>query len=142
MGFYDKIEEIRRKPEHVRLRYVWVCVAISMVFVVGIWVLSLKNRNYQAQNSGEVAGQASIFDELKKQKETLGQYQQEMNDIKGSVQEGLQNAQEQQTAQDQPSGSGQQVAPNQPNISNKEGFSGGVSSQNALPTSNPASLFQ
>jgi hypothetical protein len=130
MTLFDKIEQIRQKPEHIRLRYVWVCVVISMVFVVFIWAISLKNRNYQVQTSGEVAGQASIFDELKKQKESLGQYQQEMSDIKGNIQQGLQNAQEQQAVQDQPS------------ASSKEGFSGGGSPQNALPASNPASLFQ
>ncbi len=124
------------------MRYVWVCVAISMVLVVGIWALSLKNRNYQVQDSGEVAGQASIFDELKKQKESLGQYQQEMSDIKSNVQQGLKDAQEQQTAQDQSSVSSQQVAPSQSSVSSKEGFSGGGIPQNALPTSNPASLFQ
>lgn len=135
MGIYDKIEQIRQKPEHVRLRYVWICVAVSMVLVVFIWAISLKNQNYQAQTSGEVAGQASIFDELKKQKDSLGQYQQEMSDIKDNVQQGLQNAQDQQSAQDQ------QNAPNQPSGSNPEGF-GGVNPQNTNPTANPASLLQ
>lgn len=142
MSLFDKIDKIRQKPEHIRLRYVWICVAISMVLVMFIWLLSLKNRNYQVQDSGEVVGQASIFDELKKQKESLGQYQQEMSDIKSNVQQELKDAQEQQTVQDQSNGSGQQVAPSQPSISGKEGFSGGGSPQSALPTSNPASLFQ
>jgi len=37
----NKIEEIRQKPEHIRLRYVWGGVAISMFFIVIIWVFSL-----------------------------------------------------------------------------------------------------
>jgi Tfp pilus assembly protein PilN len=37
-----KIEEIRRKPEHERMRYVWGSVAVCMVFVFLVWILSVK----------------------------------------------------------------------------------------------------
>jgi len=136
MGIYNKIDEIRRKPEHIRLRYVWVCVIISMALVLGIWALSLKSRQYEAQTAGQVAGQASIFDELQKQKDSLGQYQQEMGNIKGTLQQGLQSAQNQQSAQDQ------QNAPNQPSASSQEGFSGGGNPQNTNPVVDASSLLQ
>jgi len=42
MNIHTKIEEIRSKPEHQRLKYVWGAVAISMFFVVAIWILSVK----------------------------------------------------------------------------------------------------
>jgi hypothetical protein len=42
MSIADKIEGIRKKPEHVRLRYVWFFVALSMLFVVALWIFSLK----------------------------------------------------------------------------------------------------
>ena len=42
MNLYDKLEEIRQKPEHIRVRYVWFMVIISMIIVIGIWGLSLK----------------------------------------------------------------------------------------------------
>lgn len=42
MGISNKIEEIRRKPEHIRLRYVWSLVAVSMFFIIIIWFFSLK----------------------------------------------------------------------------------------------------
>jgi len=46
MNLYEKIEEIRSKPEHIRMRYVWAMVAISMVFVIAIWFFSLaSNQN-------------------------------------------------------------------------------------------------
>jgi hypothetical protein len=48
MGLYEKIEEIRGKPEHIRMRYVWAMVAITMIFVVAIWFFSLMSN----QNSG------------------------------------------------------------------------------------------
>ena len=41
MDINKKIEEIRQKPEYIRLRYVWGGVAISMFFIVIIWVFSL-----------------------------------------------------------------------------------------------------
>jgi hypothetical protein len=47
MDLNKKIEEIRRKPEHIRLRYVWGSVAISMIFIVIIWIFSL---NESAKN--------------------------------------------------------------------------------------------
>ncbi|MDD3498535.1 MAG: hypothetical protein PHH24_03460 [Candidatus Moranbacteria bacterium] len=43
MDISKKIEEIRRKPEHERLRYVWGMVAVSMIFIIIIWIVSLKD---------------------------------------------------------------------------------------------------
>jgi len=40
-GLWEKIEEIRQQPEHVRMRYVFGCLFISMLFIFGIWILSL-----------------------------------------------------------------------------------------------------
>jgi len=50
----DKIEEIRQKPEHEKIRYVWGMVAISMVLVVFIWMFSFKSmfRGNEKINSG------------------------------------------------------------------------------------------
>jgi len=43
MDVFEKIEQIRKKPEHIRRRYALVCVVISMVFVFVIWMMSLKS---------------------------------------------------------------------------------------------------
>ena len=56
MNISEKIADIRRQPENIRLRYVWGCVAISMFFIVLIWVLSLtslfqKNSNIDDKDS-------------------------------------------------------------------------------------------
>lgn len=37
-----KIEEIRQKPEHVRVWYAWVGVLVAMFFVVLIWIFTLQ----------------------------------------------------------------------------------------------------
>lgn len=42
MNINKKIEEIRKKPEHIRMQYVWGAVFISMVFIFIIWLFSIK----------------------------------------------------------------------------------------------------
>ncbi|MEI8103762.1 MAG: hypothetical protein WCG84_02575 [Candidatus Moraniibacteriota bacterium] len=42
MSLIKKIEHIRQQPEAVRLRYVWLCVSVSMFFVFAIWILSVQ----------------------------------------------------------------------------------------------------
>lgn len=41
-SLWEKIEWIREQPEHIRMRYVFGCLLVSMAFIVGIWLLSLK----------------------------------------------------------------------------------------------------
>lgn len=38
----QKIENIRQKPEHIRMRYVWFWLSISMIFIFFIWIFSVK----------------------------------------------------------------------------------------------------
>ena len=40
-NIWEKIEEVRRQPEPVRMRYALICIAVSMLFVIGIWMLSV-----------------------------------------------------------------------------------------------------
>ena len=42
MTLLEKIDAIRQQPEPVRLRYVWLCVSVSMFFVFTLWILSLQ----------------------------------------------------------------------------------------------------
>ena len=41
LGIWEKIENVRRQPEHIRMRYVWGSLIVSMLFIVSIWLLSL-----------------------------------------------------------------------------------------------------
>ena len=41
-SIWEKIEWVREQPEHVRMRYVFSCLVVSMLFILGIWVLSLQ----------------------------------------------------------------------------------------------------
>jgi Tfp pilus assembly protein PilN len=38
-----KLEEIRQQPEHIRMRYVWGAVAVSMFLIILIWIFSFKS---------------------------------------------------------------------------------------------------
>ncbi len=42
MGLSQKIDEIRKKPEHIRMRYVFASVLIAMIFIFLIWVFSVR----------------------------------------------------------------------------------------------------
>lgn len=41
-SLFEKIVAIRKEPEHVRMRYVVLCVTVSMIFIVSIWLLSVQ----------------------------------------------------------------------------------------------------
>lgn len=54
MGLKDKIEEIRQKPESIRIRYVWGCVAVCMAIIVILWIFSVRaslKENFQQESS-------------------------------------------------------------------------------------------
>ena len=37
----EKIEQINKEPEHIRMMYVWICVAASMFIIFIVWVFSI-----------------------------------------------------------------------------------------------------
>ena len=43
MSLWEKIESVRQEPEHIRRRYVALCVFVSMVFIFGIWLFSVSD---------------------------------------------------------------------------------------------------
>jgi predicted PurR-regulated permease PerM len=71
MGIQNKIEEIRKKPEHIRLRYVWAMVAISMFFIIIIWFFSLKASQTQTAPVTSGIDTSAITDQLNQGKESI-----------------------------------------------------------------------
>ncbi len=45
-----KIHEIREQPEHIRMRYVWGALVISMGFIIFIWLLSMRMSFFKMTN--------------------------------------------------------------------------------------------
>ena len=71
MGIYDKIEEIRQKPEHIRMRYVWLMVAISMTFVLAVWFLSFGNGRNESTLLPSPGVNSDVVDQFNAQKDSL-----------------------------------------------------------------------
>ena len=113
MNIFDKIEEIRSKPEHVRLRWAWGLTAVFMVGIIFLWLIILKSQSFNfSQKFPESNSDFSVnFNEQKKSlKDAVGQ-------LKNAVNDPSQQA-------DTPS------AQNNPDNNSTEGF-GTVSSNNA-----------
>lgn len=52
MNIQEKIEEIRRQPEHIRMRYVLGSVSVSMVLIGILWIFSLTT-SFQNQSGDD-----------------------------------------------------------------------------------------
>ncbi|MFH0969796.1 MAG: hypothetical protein V1804_04775 [Patescibacteria group bacterium] len=73
MNISQKIEEIRQKPEHIRLRYVWGSVAISMIFIIIIWVFSFSEsfKKKEATSGADISGIKQSMEDLKSVKDSV-----------------------------------------------------------------------
>ena len=90
MGIMEKVEEIRSKPENIRIRYVWFFVAISMLFVIILWIFSLAASRQESQSvpSDNNIFNSDILDQFDEQKEALDKTRQ---NIQGTLSD-LENA--------------------------------------------------
>ncbi len=70
-----KIEEIRQKPEHERVRYVWIMVSICMFFLVIVWFFSVKDElsggffrhNESESDSGQIMDSLNLSNAVNEQ---------------------------------------------------------------------------
>lgn len=77
-----KVEEIRKKPEHIRMRYVWFFVAVSMLFVIIIWIFSLvtSQQNTRTDSTNSDPFNSDIFDQFGDQKKALDDTRKNIQD--------------------------------------------------------------
>ncbi|MEP7162611.1 MAG: hypothetical protein ABI747_02505 [Candidatus Moraniibacteriota bacterium] len=76
------IESVREKPEHIRYRYVILCVVAGMLLVLGVWFLTVtegfksvsSDAGSAAEGVGSILPKPSDFslDQVLQGKETLG----------------------------------------------------------------------
>jgi cell division protein FtsL len=73
MYIAKKIEEIKSKPEHIRLRYVWFFVFLSMVLVLFVWFFSMKMQmmQFNGSNNETIIDLDTAMSDFNKQSETL-----------------------------------------------------------------------
>ena len=81
MNIERKIEEIRRQPEHIKLRYIYALMAISLVFVLLIWFFSFFAVEKKSDKQLEIKNQ-TIINDFNAQKKSM---QDATNDAKKSI---------------------------------------------------------
>lgn len=106
MLLWEKVEAIRQEPEHIRRRYAMICVMVSMVFIFGIWLLSIeesvstaaRDLPEAAEKSRDLTGGAPSLNDLLEQSAPLrieedmiegGQFFQEQMKQGGAEGEGM-----------------------------------------------------
>ena len=76
MNILHKIEEIRRQPEHIRLRWVWGLTAGFMTAIIFMWIILLKGQSVNMPENilPEDSNLSSQFNQEKKSiKDAVGQ---------------------------------------------------------------------
>jgi Tfp pilus assembly protein PilO len=77
MGISEKIEEIRNKPDDIKLRYIWGAVLISMLVIIAIWVLSLS----ASLKENKINKDTLKIDELKNEIESVKKTAPSLEDL-------------------------------------------------------------
>lgn len=70
MSFEKKLDDIRKKPEHIRQRYVLISVIICMLFVILIWFFTIKT-NFSESSSNSSNTFTEIQDQFNESGEEL-----------------------------------------------------------------------
>ncbi|HAI74459.1 MAG TPA: hypothetical protein DCS28_02155 [Candidatus Moranbacteria bacterium] len=89
MDLERKIEEIRRKPEHIKLRYVYGMMAISMFFIILLWIFSF-TANIKKNPFAELKNQEIIHD-FQQQKKSLQDSANEAKNTLNNLNKNLEN---------------------------------------------------
>jgi hypothetical protein len=80
MDLNKKIEEIRNKPENIRLRYVWGSVGFCMLFVVIFWAFSIRE-NLKSINKEVNSPKSCIYEIQEKIGGTSGKSEPSIKEI-------------------------------------------------------------
>ncbi|OGI28705.1 MAG: hypothetical protein A2288_03890 [Candidatus Moranbacteria bacterium RIFOXYA12_FULL_44_15] len=102
MGIQQKIENIRNKPENIRMRYVWGYTIFFTALVVVVWFLSLaaqRNANREPLISED---QKKLFEDFGTQKKSL---QDTTGQMKGAL-EGIKDQKNLDNSQNNAEGEG------------------------------------
>lgn len=77
MKINEKIEMIRQQPDHVRIKWVWICVAISMFVVLVLWIFSMTSLFMKDEVGPENVVNENV--------ENLGQQMKELQEQASSI---------------------------------------------------------
>jgi hypothetical protein len=82
MSIQDKIDHIRQQPEHIRLRWAWGLTAVSMIFIVAIWLYSIRVEVSQMNAPQLTDDQKNILNGFGEQKKSI---EDATSQIKGAL---------------------------------------------------------
>lgn len=83
VDIFKKIEDIRKKPEHIRRRYVWGMVFVCATFIFLIWIFSIKSSFYMnKENQEESVAKEEFLESLKEGKDAFNEIKDGIEDIK------------------------------------------------------------
>lgn len=103
LNIEKKIEEIRRQPEHIKLRYIYSLVAISMFFILILWFFSFFTNNKKEDAAAELKNRA-ILNDFETQKKSL-------QDLSKNAKNSINDLTKNMTQQADPSSTDQKIPP-------------------------------
>lgn len=71
MSIQNKIEQIRNKPEYIRLRYAWGMTFFCLFIIIIIWFISFSAQKENSQNTEALKNQQEIINDFKQNKESI-----------------------------------------------------------------------
>ena len=86
MDIFNKIENIRRQPDHIRLRWAWGLTFVGMFFIIIIWMISF-SAQISSLNSekkpAENINNGSAMPELSAQKKSIEDATSQLKNVLG-----------------------------------------------------------
>ena len=86
MNIFNKIDEIRRQPDHIRLRWAWGLTAVGMFFIVIIWMISFSAQISSLKSEEKTVdniNNGSAMQELSAQKKSIEDATSQLKNVLG-----------------------------------------------------------
>lgn len=87
MNIFNKIEKIRRQPDHIRLRWSWGLTAVAMFFVVVLWMISFSAQISSLNDEEKTVDNSSntgIVEEFSTQKKSIEDATSQLKNVLGN----------------------------------------------------------
>ncbi|MFA6159756.1 MAG: hypothetical protein WC678_01545 [Parcubacteria group bacterium] len=86
MNIFNKIDEIRKQPDHIRLRWAWGLTAVGMFFIVIIWMISFSAQISSLKSEEKTVdniNNGSAMQELSAQKKSIEDATSQLKNVLG-----------------------------------------------------------
>lgn len=80
INIQEKIEKIRQKPEHIRIRWAWGLTALFMLIVFALWGILISAERKMEEEPVIPENQRKALMELQNEKKSIEDTMKEMND--------------------------------------------------------------